>query len=177
MVHVYRQRVEGIFRRARDGETGPDWRGKGYEFAGHAHVLGIGALRSPAGSQPVRKTAVVNVFEAALAVGRGIQDYRRTSELVRRFLREAAIDMVPPESDCCEIAVDAFACSGCRATHPAKLNACDCLSCAAAQRTGLPMRFKGADFTLRDMRKPDRLSASREHPSFGQRVVARPRLP
>ncbi|WP_187972156.1 type II toxin-antitoxin system VapC family toxin [Aquibium microcysteis] len=101
----------------------------------------------------VRKTSVVNAFEAALAVGRVIKDYRRASELVTRFLREAGIEMIPLDRDSYEIAVDAFARFGRGTTHPARLNFGDCLSYAAARRTGLPVLFKGSDFERTDIAK------------------------
>jgi ribonuclease VapC len=101
----------------------------------------------------IRKTSVVNAFEAALAVGRVIEDYRRASELVTLFLREAGIEMIPVDGDCYEIAIDAFARFGRGTTHPAKLNFGDCLSYAAARRAGLPVLFKGRDFARTDIAK------------------------
>lgn len=100
-----------------------------------------------------RVTSVVNAFEATLAVGRAINDYRTAGRLVQAFLANAKIDVLPFEVDCFGDAVEAFARFGRGTSHPAKLNFGDCLSYAAAKHAGMPVLFKGRDFALTDIEK------------------------
>ena len=105
------------------------------------------------GAADRRLTSVVNAFEATLAVGRAINDYRAAGRLVSTFLANANIEVASFDSECYEDAVDAFARFGRGTTHPAKLNFGDCLSYAAAKHAGMPVLFKGRDFAATDIDK------------------------
>ncbi|MBY0611899.1 MAG: type II toxin-antitoxin system VapC family toxin [Beijerinckiaceae bacterium] len=68
-----------------------------------------------------------------------------------RFLSDTRTLMCEINDDLGRLAVDAFARYGKGRGHPAQLNLADCLSYACARAHGLPILFKGRDFSLTDL--------------------------
>lgn len=66
------------------------------------------------------------------------------------FLERAGIELVDLDVDQALIARDAYSRFG-RSRHPAGLNYGDCFSYALARTRGLPLLFKGEDFTHTDI--------------------------
>jgi ribonuclease VapC len=71
--------------------------------------------------------------------------------LVERLIRTIAAEVVSFTPDQAEHAVAAFLRYG-KGQHPAGLNFGDCCSYALAAESGLPLLFKGNDFTQTDIR-------------------------
>lgn len=67
------------------------------------------------------------------------------------FLREAEIEIVPIAGDEARLAIQAFADYGKGRGHPAQLNLADCLSYACAKGRGVPLLYKGNDFSHTDL--------------------------
>ena len=68
------------------------------------------------------------------------------------WLLKAGVDVIPVDSDLVDLATQAWLAYG-KGRHPAGLNFADCLSYALAKRSGLPLLFKGDDFSRTDVRK------------------------
>lgn len=68
------------------------------------------------------------------------------------WLLKAGVDVIPVDSDLVDLATQAWLAYG-KGRHPAALNFADCLSYALAKRSGLPLLFKGDDFSRTDVRK------------------------
>lgn len=96
-------------------------------------------------------TTVVNAFEAVLSVGRVIENYPLAKELVPEFLKEVGIEMVAIDAAAYAEVVDAYLCYGKGTGHPARLNFGDCFSYAMAKRAGVPLLYKGNDFSKTDL--------------------------
>ncbi|MFU0503042.1 type II toxin-antitoxin system VapC family toxin [Pseudaminobacter sp. NGMCC 1.201702] len=95
--------------------------------------------------------SVVNKVEAALSIGRIIKDYSLAGRLVAEFLDKvgAKISAVAPESY--DDVLQAYTRYGKGTGHPAKLNFGDCFSYAFAKRSGVPLLYKGEDFSQTDL--------------------------
>lgn len=96
-------------------------------------------------------TTVVNAFEAALSVGRVTDDRSLAAKLVPALLHEAGIEMIGIEADLYSDAVRAYLRYGKGTGHPARLNLGDCVSYATAKRLGVPLLYKGDDFSRTDL--------------------------
>lgn len=96
-------------------------------------------------------TSVVNKIEAALAVGRAIDDYPLATRLVAEFLDEAGVTVLPVPVDIYGDVMAAYAAFGKGVGHKAQLNFGDCFSYAFAKRAAVPMLFKGNDFAQTDL--------------------------
>lgn len=105
--------------------------------------------RLSAADRPV--TSVVNAVEAALSVGRSIKDYALAGRLVGDFLDKSGIEIIGVAPDLYDDVVRAYTRYGKGAGHPAKLNFGDCFSYALAKRAGVPLLYKGNDFSLTDL--------------------------
>jgi ribonuclease VapC len=70
---------------------------------------------------------------------------------VREFLTEAGIDTRPITPDIGEAALAALARYGKGMGHPAQLNLGDCFAYAMAKRHGVPLLYKGDDFSHTDL--------------------------
>ena len=68
------------------------------------------------------------------------------------FMAKAGIEISSVDSDQANIARRAFRDFG-RGRHPAELNFGDCFSYALAKSLGLPLLFKGNDFSKTDIRQ------------------------
>lgn len=108
------------------------------------------AERLGAADEPV--TTVVNAFEAALSVGRVIGDRDLAAKLVPAFLKSTGVEMIGIDVDLYEDVVRAYAKYGRGTGHPAALNFGDCFSYATARRLGVPLLYKGDDFSRTDLR-------------------------
>ena len=75
-----------------------------------------------------------------------------TCLLEARIVLVARRDVIPVDSDLVDLATQAWLTYG-KGRHPAALNFADCLSYALAKRSGLPLLFKGDDFSRTDVRK------------------------
>ncbi len=70
---------------------------------------------------------------------------------VAAFLAEARIEIVPIGGAAASLAVKAFSDYGKGRGHPAQLNLADCLSYACAKEHGVPLLYKGDDFSRTDL--------------------------
>lgn len=96
-------------------------------------------------------TSPLAIFEASLAIGR---DHRigleRARTLIRSFLERAGAQVRPIESATGELALDAHGRFG-RGRHAARLNFGDCFAYAMAKQHGVPLLYKGDDFSQTDL--------------------------
>lgn len=70
---------------------------------------------------------------------------------IEAFLCEAEIEIVPIGADEARLAIEAFSSYGKGRGHLAQLNLADCLSYACAKGRGLPLLYKGNDFSNTDL--------------------------
>ena len=70
---------------------------------------------------------------------------------IEAFLHQAEIEVVPIESGDAKLAIQAFSDYGKGRGHPAQLNLADCLSYASAKSRGMPLLYKGNDFSYTDL--------------------------
>ena len=70
---------------------------------------------------------------------------------IEAFLHQAEIEVVPIESGDAKLAIQAFSDYGKGRGHPAQLNLADCLSYASAKSRGMPLLYKGNDFSHTDL--------------------------
>jgi ribonuclease VapC len=96
-------------------------------------------------------TSAVAVFETAAGLARianaPVSDALAVTE---RFLGEINAEVVPIGTSIAREAVAAFARYG-RGRHRAALNMGDCFAYACARSLGVPLLFKGNDFTQTDI--------------------------
>lgn len=113
-------------------------------------------LDEPEGSAitQVLDTSNDNVMSAASLIEAMIVAESRLGpgggDLVQRFIREAAVTIVPVTADTALDAVNGWRAYG-KGRHPAALNYGDCFTYALAQRRGNRVLCTGADFALTDM--------------------------
>jgi ribonuclease VapC len=99
-----------------------------------------------------RFTSALVVLEAAMRLSTMLAANPVTvAEAIATFLTEAEIDIVPIDGDDAKLAVQAFATYGKGRGHPAQLNLADCLSYACAKGRGIPLLYKGNDFSHTDL--------------------------
>ena len=98
--------------------------------------------------------ADTRLVSAATVVEAGIVMLARRGELggarLDDLLRDADVEVVPVTADHARIAQEAFARFG-KGRHPAQLNFGDTFTYALALATGLPLLFKGGDFSHTDL--------------------------
>ncbi|MDD2795591.1 type II toxin-antitoxin system VapC family toxin, partial [Acidocella sp.] len=70
---------------------------------------------------------------------------------IQELLIEAGVTLVPMDARTASLAVRAFADYGTGRGHPAQLNLADCLSYACAKVQGIPLLYKGKDFSRTDL--------------------------
>lgn len=102
--------------------------------------------------EEVRLSSATAVWEAirSLPSARGV-DFAEARMLVRAFLREARVTLVPIGAEEAELALDAHQRYG-KGVHPAGLNFGDCFTYACAKRHGAELLFKGEDFIHTDLK-------------------------
>ena len=96
--------------------------------------------------------SAASVLESAMVLegNRGLGASADLDDLIRR----TRMRIIPFDLEQLEIARKAFELYG-KGRHPAGLNFGDCISYALAKWTGEALLFKGADFTLTDVRRVD----------------------
>ena len=108
-------------------------------------------LEAKLSAASLRFTSALAVFETVRALMRhkGLQpDVARA--VAARFLAAANIDNLPIGEAEREAALDAMDRFG-KGRHPARLNLGDCFAYACAKVHGLPLLFKGDDFSQTDI--------------------------
>ena len=111
-------------------------------------------VERPAFRRVIRRAAkalisTVSVIEARLVVhGRRGQ---RGIVIVDDLLRLPVFEIVPPGRDEMDAAYAAFVAYGRGSGHPANLNFGDLFSCALAKVRGVPLLYKGDDFSRTDL--------------------------
>jgi ribonuclease VapC len=109
------------------------------------------ALEAKLAGAKIKLISAVAVFETICAVARERQlsiDAARAT--VARYLAAAEFRHVPIGEGEREAALDALARYG-KGRHPARLNMGDCFAYACARAHGVPLLFKGDDFTRTDI--------------------------
>jgi ribonuclease VapC len=99
-----------------------------------------------------RLTSGLVILEAAMRLSTLLRlDPARAETLIQMLLDEAGITVVPIDGETATAAVAAFAAYGKGRGHPAQLNLADCMSYACARTHGVPLLFKGGDFSRTDI--------------------------
>jgi ribonuclease VapC len=97
------------------------------------------------------RTSPLAVFEATLAIGRDHAiGFPRARVLVDRFLERARTEILLIDSVTGQLALDAHGRFG-KGRHPARLNFGDCFAYAMAKQHGVPLLYKGDDFSQTDL--------------------------
>jgi len=97
-------------------------------------------------------TSALVVVEAAMRLSTKLGiDPVEVNKHIQALLIEADITLVPMDARTASLAVQAFADYGKGRGHPAQLNLADCLSYACAKALGIPLLYKGKDFTHTDL--------------------------
>ncbi len=107
------------------------------------------AERLDAAERPV--TTVVNAFEAALSVGRAIENRELAARAVPELLRGAGVEMIGVDAELYDGVIEAYAKYGKGTGHPARFNFGDCFSYAMAKRLGVSLLYTGNDFVRTDL--------------------------
>ncbi|MCW5978602.1 MAG: type II toxin-antitoxin system VapC family toxin [Bryobacteraceae bacterium] len=92
--------------------------------------------------------STANVVEAALVMMR--RRGRTAARKVQELLREAGLRLEPVTGQQAALAIEAYASYG-KGQNRAGLNYGDCFAYALAKATGLPLLFKGSDFSRTDI--------------------------
>lgn len=102
-------------------------------------------------SETERISAPSAIFEATAGIARiracSLTDAR---QLVRDFLAEAEINVVPMTDEHADLAILAMKRFG-KGRHPASLNMGDCFGYAVAKAANVPILFVGDDFSRTDL--------------------------
>lgn len=102
---------------------------------------------------PERITSALVILEAVMRLSTKLRiEPLEVEAAVAAFLVEARIEIVPIGNAAASLAVKAFSDYGKGRGHPAQLNLADCLSYACAKEHGLPLLYKGDDFSRTDLR-------------------------
>jgi len=98
-----------------------------------------------------RSTLPTVIYEATvvLANKRNVA-IAEAEEVVRDFMNDFNVAVIPITDQTASLAIDAFARYG-KGRHPAKLNFGDCFSYAGAKSSDLPLLYVGNDFSLTDL--------------------------
>lgn len=97
-------------------------------------------------------TSAIAIFEATLGLCRVRHaTVEQAATDVAEFLKVADIQCLPITELEARTALVAFERYGKGRGHPARLNLGDCFSYAMARRAGVPLLFKGDDFTKTDI--------------------------
>ena len=97
------------------------------------------------------QTSAIAVFETVLAVARSMGgDVSIARRDVDDYLAVSNVEIVSISADELARALDAFDRFG-KGRHPAKLSMGDCFAYACAKTQGVPLLFKGDDFSQTDI--------------------------
>jgi len=101
---------------------------------------------------PSRVTSPIAIFETTLGLCRAAHvSVEEAAATVTEFLQATDIDCVAITQEDARAALVAFARYGKGRGHPARLNMGDCFAYAAARIRGMPLLYKGNDFTRTDI--------------------------
>jgi ribonuclease VapC len=96
-------------------------------------------------------TSPIAVYEAVLGIARIANvPVEAAQGIVDRFLEEAGIETLPVTAEIGRAAASAFGRFG-KGRHPAALNLGDCFAYACASALGVPLLYKGNDFSRTDI--------------------------
>lgn len=96
-------------------------------------------------------TSAIALYEAALGLARIKRLTIVEAEVaLDQFVSACRAQIVPITAEIGRLALDAFARFG-RGNHPARLNMGDCFAYACARELGVPLLFKGDDFSQTDI--------------------------
>ena len=102
-------------------------------------------------ADPLRLCSALSVWESAAGLCRSYAFSVPGARVhVRRFLETGRFQFVGLGEREWEMAADAYARFG-KGRHPAALNMGDCFAYACARSLGVPLLFKGNDFTQTDI--------------------------
>jgi ribonuclease VapC len=97
-------------------------------------------------------TSSIAIFETALALRRlRSMPLAEIVFVIEEFLRRAGVKIVQIDNDEHIGALQAFERFGKGTGNPAQLNMGDCFAYAAAKRLGVPLLYKGNDFSSTDL--------------------------
>jgi ribonuclease VapC len=97
-------------------------------------------------------TSALVILESAMRLSTKLNlDPVLVERRIQVFLEEAQIGLAPMDGITASLAVKAFADYGKGRGHPAQLNLADCLSYACAKAQGVPLLYKGKDFSYTDL--------------------------
>lgn len=97
-------------------------------------------------------TSALVILESAMRLSTKLNlDPVLVERRIQFFLEEAQITLAPMDGVTASLAVKAFADYGKGRGHPAQLNLADCLSYACAKAQGVPLLYKGKDFSHTDL--------------------------
>jgi ribonuclease VapC len=98
-------------------------------------------------------TSALVVLEAVMRLTSKLRvEPREALARLEAFLGEASVVVAVIEPSHATLAVEAFARFGKGRGHPAQLNLADCLSYACAKSRGVPLLYKGNDFSRTDLK-------------------------
>lgn len=101
---------------------------------------------------PVRITSALVFLEATMRLSTKLAiDPLAVERRIKAFLVEANVSFAPMDERTATLSVQAFADYGKGRGHPAQLNLADCLSYACAKAQGVPLLYKGKDFSHTDL--------------------------
>lgn len=97
-------------------------------------------------------TSALVILEAAMRLSSKLRiDPVEVEQRIQILLDEARVTLAPMDARTASLAVKAFADYGKGRGHPAQLNLADCLSYACAKAQGIPLLYKGKDFSHTDL--------------------------
>lgn len=115
----------------------------------HAHA----ALSQQLDAADRPMTSALAMFESVLALARARrpQESSAAQRIVEAFFDRTGIEIVPIDGTTGRLALEAHARYGKGSGHPARLNLGDCFAYAMARQHGVPLLYKGDDFTSTDL--------------------------
>lgn len=101
---------------------------------------------------PTKFTSALVILEATMRLSSKLAiDPLDAGDVVERMLAASDIQVMPIEQQEAGLAIRAFAHYGKGRGGPAQLNLSDCLSYACAKSRGIPLLYKGNDFSHTDL--------------------------
>jgi ribonuclease VapC len=97
-------------------------------------------------------TSPISVLEAVMSLGKQKRlPVAEAREAVTSLLARSSIEVVVIDKATSDLAIDAHARFGKGSGHPARLNFGDCFAYAMAKQHGVPLLYKGDDFSQTDL--------------------------
>lgn len=106
------------------------------------------AVRDQLRSAPARSMSAPTVVELGMVLTGRLDS--EGDRVLRRFLDDADVEVVPFDEQMSRLALDGFRRFG-KGRHPARLNLGDCFTYALAAATGEPVLCTGDDFARTDV--------------------------